>query len=147
MNTWTYKNKEFDSEAAIEEGYIGFVYLVTNTTDGKMYVGKKLLISKRKMPALKGKNGRTRRRRTKIVETNWRDYYGSSEEVKRLVEETGAENFKREVLHLCRTKGELSYKETKEQLERDVLLHPDKYYNGYVGCKIHRLHVNHLIQE
>ena len=144
---WTYNNKIFDSEAAIEEGYIGFVYLVTNTTDDMMYVGKKLLISKRKMPPLKGKNGRTRRRRTKIVETNWRDYYGSSEEVKRLVEETGAENFKREVLHLCRTKGELSYKELKEQMERDVLLYPSKYYNAFCGGKIHRLHVNHLIQE
>lgn len=73
---WYYNEKEFTSEMI--EDYIGFVYLITDLSNNKKYIGKKTLQSKRKLPPLKGKT----RRRTKIVESNWQDYFGSSEEVK-----------------------------------------------------------------
>ena len=134
---WYYNEKEFTSEMI--EDYIGFVYLITDLSNNKKYVGKKTLQSKRKLPPLKGKT----RRRTKIVESNWQDYFGSSEEVNRLVEEHGRDNFKREILHLCKSKGEMSYLEVKEQIEREVLL-DDEYYNGIIQVKIHRSHVKSL---
>lgn len=134
---WYYNEKEFTSEMI--EDYIGFVYLITDLSNNKKYVGKKTLQSKRKLPPLKGK----KRRRTKIVESNWQDYFGSSEEVNRLVEEHGRDNFKREILHLCKSKGEMSYLEVKEQIEREVLL-DDEYYNGIIQVKIHRSHVKSL---
>ena len=134
---WYYNGEEFTSEMI--EDYVGFVYVITDLSNGKKYVGKKTLMSKRKLPPLKGKL----RRRTKIVESDWQSYFGSSDEVKALVEEHGPKNFKREILHLCKSKGEMSYLELKEQMEREVLLNDD-YYNGIIQVKIHRSHVKSL---
>lgn len=134
---WYYNGEEFTSEMIGD--YVGFVYLITDLSNGKKYVGKKTLMSKRKLPPLKGKT----RRRTKIVETDWQDYYGSSEEVKALVEDRGRDQFKREILHLCKGKGEMSYLELKEQVDREVLF-KDEYYNEFIGCKIHSKHVASL---
>lgn len=134
---WLYNGKEFTSEMI--DDYTGFVYVITNKTDGKKYVGKKLFKSIRKLQPLKGKT----RRRTKVVESDWQDYFGSSDEVKLLVEEQGRESFLREILHLCKTKGEMGYMEAKEQFDRNVLL-DESYYNGIIQCKIHRSHVKSL---
>lgn len=137
---WLYNNKEFTSDDIGD--YIGFVYVIKNKTTDKKYVGKKLFVSKRRLPPLKGKT----RRRTKIFESDWQDYFGSSEEVKELVESHGRDNFERVILHLCETKGVMSYLEAKEQFDREVLL-KDDYYNGIINCKIHRTHVKKLIEE
>lgn len=134
---WYYNGEEFTSEMIGD--YVGFVYLITDLSNDKKYVGKKTLVSKRKLPPLKGKT----RKRTKIVESDWQDYYGSSEEVKNLVEERGRDQFKREILHLCKGKGEMSYLELKEQVDREVLF-KDEYYNEFIGCKIHSKHVASL---
>jgi len=134
---WHYENVEFTSDMI--EDYIGFVYVISELSSNKKYVGKKLFKSKRKLPPLKGKT----RKRTVIKESDWMDYYGSSDEVKALVETLGASNFHREILHLCMSKGEMSYLEAKEQFDRDVLL-SSEYYNGIINCKIHRNHVKRL---
>lgn len=134
---WHYKGEEFTSEMIGD--YIGFVYIITDKSNEKKYVGKKLFKSKRRLPPLKGKT----RKRTKVVETDWKDYFGSSDEVKLLVEEHGRDNFVREILHLCNTKGEMGYLELREQIIRNALLRDD-YYNGIVQAKIHRSHVKGL---
>ena len=134
---WTLGGVEFTSEMI--EDYIGFVYCITDLRNNKKYIGKKLFTSTRRLAPLKGKS----RKRVVKKESDWQDYYGSSEEVKLLVEELGPSNFKREILHLCNTKGELSYMELKEQMDREVLL-DDSYYNGILQVKIHRSHVKNL---
>lgn len=134
---WTLGGVEFTSEMI--EDYIGYVYCITDLRNNKKYIGKKLFISTRRLAPLKGKS----RKRIVKKESDWQDYYGSSEEVKLLVEELGTSNFKREILHLCNTKGELSYMELKEQMDREVLL-DDSYYNGILQVKIHRSHVKNL---
>lgn len=133
--TWFYNGEPFTSDMICD--YVGFVYQIIDTRNGKKYIGKKGLISKRKLPPLKG----MKRRRTKIVETDWQDYYGSSEQVKNLVEEFGGSSFHREILRLCKSKGEMSYWESKIQFETDCLLKPDEYYNEFIGCKINRRHL------
>ena len=133
--TWHYNGKPFTSEMI--EDNLGFVYIVTNKKNSKLYIGKKGLMSKRKLPPLKG----AKRKRIKIVETDWKTYCGSSEEVKLLVEEHGLELFDREIVRLCKSKGELNYYEAKLQFETDCLLKPDEYYNAFIGCKISRSHL------
>lgn len=135
---WYYKGKEFTSDDIGD--YVGFVYIITDKENGKKYIGKKTLISRRKLPPLKGQ----KRRRTKIVESDWKNYFGSNDEIKMLLEGSGEERFHREILHLCKGKGEMSYLEMKEQVEREVLLRPDEYYNGIIQVKIHRNHVKNL---
>jgi len=109
----------------------GFVYLITNQINQRKYIGKKFFWSQKTLPVTK-----TRKRKKKIkVESDWRKYYGSSKHLVNDIEEFGVENFSREILHLCKTKGVLSYMEMKEQVEREVLL-TDQYYNGIIQCRI-----------
>ena len=130
---WYYENKLYD-EAPKE--YMGFVYLVTDLNTNRKYIGKKLFWNTRKLKPLKGKT----RRRTQIVESNWKSYYGSNEELQQLVENSHAQRFEREILHLCAKKGIMGYLEAREQFDRNVLL-SDEYYNNFIGCKIHGKHV------
>lgn len=134
---WSHKGDEFTSEMIGD--YVGFVYIITNLQNDKMYVGKKLFKSTRKLPPLKGKT----RKRTKTVESDWKMYFGSSEEVKALLNDHGPDIFKREILHLCNGKGELSYMELLEQVDRRVLL-DDRYYNGIINVRINQSHVKNL---
>ena len=125
---WTYQNQPVNE---IPEGYIGFVYLITNTTTGQKYIGKKLAQFKRTKPPLKGK----KLKRRSVVESDWREYYGSSDRLNADVQTLGPENFTREILYLCKSKAELSYLEAREQFERRVL-ETDDYYNGIINVRV-----------
>ena len=125
---WTYLQQPIEE---IPEGYIGFVYLITNLTTGQKYIGKKLAQFKKTRPPLKGK--RLKRRTT--VESDWRDYWGSSERLQADVNALGPENFTREILYLCKSKAEMSYLEAREQFERRVL-ETDNYYNGIINVRV-----------
>ena len=76
-----------------------------------------------------------KRRKITYVESDWRDYYGSNKHLNEEVEQHGKDFYHREILHLCKTKGECAYMETKEQFDREVLL-KDEYYNGIINCRI-----------
>ena len=130
---WYYNEEAFDETP---EEYQGFVYMITELDTGKKYIGKKFFWKPKILPKTK-----TRKRRVKTrVESDWRKYYGSSTEVKSLVEEKGVDNYKRDILYLCRTKGECSYYEAKLQFQYDVLL-SDDFYNEFIGCKIHSKYI------
>jgi hypothetical protein len=118
---WTYKGREF-TEDMIGDA-VGFVYLITNLVTGRKYVGKKGFFFKRK-------NKRTNRRQTKG--SDWRSYYSSSDDLKADVAALGVEQFKREILHLCYYKKQMSFWEEKEQWDRNVLL-TDDYYNTNIA--------------
>lgn len=121
-NPWMYQDQEFDGPV---KGLEGFIYLITNLTNNKRYIGKKHFWTRRKT------KGSTRR---VTKESDWRDYYSSSDDLKSDVEKFGKENFKREILHLCVYKKEMTFLEQKEQWTRDVLL-TDDYYNTNIGGK------------
>ena len=125
---WTYQGKIINE---IPEEYVGFVYLITNLTNGKKYVGKKLAKFKVTKKPLKGK--KNKRRSTK--ESDWKDYWGSSDKLNEDVQTLGPQNFTREILHYCTSKGELSYLEAKEQFDREVLK-TDEYYNGIINVRV-----------
>src|SRR6056300_35183 len=133
---WYYNNQPFEPDEEFLKDFVGFVYQITERDTGKKYIGKKFFWSVRKLPPLKGQ----KRKRTVKKQSDWMQYYGSSEELKLLVEQKGGDAYHREILRLCMTKGECSYYEAKEQFERDVLLKED-YYNEFIGCKIHAKHI------
>ena len=128
MSDWTYNNKVLSE---LPEGCEAFVYLITNTTNGRMYVGKKLAKFKTTKPPLKGK--KNKRRGTK--ESDWRDYWGSSDNLQADVLELGEDKFTRQILHICPSRGVASYLEAKEQFDRNVLL-TDDYYNGIINVRV-----------
>lgn len=133
-NPWAFEGGEFHSEDIGE--YVGFVYQITNLTNGMKYIGKKNFARRVTKPPLKGK---TRKRRS-VVESDWQEYYGSNKQLQEDVVALGSEKFKREILRLCKTKGEMSYYEAKFQFERDVLFRDD-YYNSWIAVKVSRSHV------
>ncbi len=130
---WTFKNKEYN---ITPEEYQGFVYQLTEIDTNKKYIGKKNFWKPKVLPINKTRKRRVRTR----VESDWKDYYGSSNEVRQLVEQHGKERFKREILKLCKTKGEMSYYEAKLQFDHNVLFRDD-YYNNFIGCRIHAKHL------
>jgi len=130
---WFYNGEYIDNPG----DYVGFVYQITNQTNGRKYIGKKNFYFS-KTRTIKGKKKRSK------VESDWQDYYGSNKELAADVKELGKENFKREILKLCKFKGEMSYFELKEQMLRNVL-ETDDYYNSWVSGKIHKKHIKQAL--
>lgn len=128
---WIYKDKEF-TEQDIGDNY-GFVYVITHLTTGKKYIGKKFFYSS-KTKVVKGK-----KKRFKIF-SDWQKYYGSNAELQNDVQQHGAQSFKREIIHLCKSKGECGYLEAKEQFDRCVLESED-YYNAWIMVKVRKTHI------
>ena len=128
MSDWIYKSKVVEE---LPEDCEAFVYLITNKTNDMKYVGKKLAKFKTTKPPLKGK--KNKRRGTK--ESDWREYWGSSDHLKDDVATLGEESFIREILYFCPSRGVASYLEAKEQFDREVLLN-DEYYNGIINVRV-----------
>ncbi len=121
---------------------MGFVYIITNLTNDRKYIGKKLAkFSKTTQRTVKLKNGNKQKRKIRTkVDSDWRDYYGSSPELTKDVELLGNQNFKREILYYCKSKAECSYIEAREQFSRRVLESTD-WYNGHIQVRVHGSHI------
>lgn len=130
-NPWIYNGKPFTIDDV--GPFVGFVYLITDRQTDKKYIGKKIFHNKKSRPPLKG----AKKRRISKIPSDWMEYYGSNETLKKLVETTDKTRYKREILHLCQSKSHMSYLETKEILLRNVLL-DECYFNDWISCKITR---------
>jgi hypothetical protein len=128
---WSYQDNEFTGPG---DGDYGFVYCITNLITGRRYIGKKLFWN-RKTRQVKGKKKRS------LVESDWRDYWGSNDELKADIEKSGIDNFHRVILYLCPSKGECNYMEAKVQFDLDVLRHPTDFYNNWIMVRTHRRHL------
>ncbi len=125
---WTYKGKQIEE---IPEEYEGFVYLITNLTNNCKYIGKKLARFKTTKPPLKGKKNKRRG----FKESDWREYWGSSDRLNADVTALGTDKFTREILYFCKSRAEMSYIEAREQFDRRVL-ETDEYYNGIINVRV-----------
>lgn len=137
--TWLFEDNIVES---ISDEYIGFVYLITNTVTGRMYIGKKLAkFSKTTYKTVKLKNGKKKRKRIRgKIESDWQDYYGSNDALNADVLRLGKDKFTRQILYYCKTKSECSYIEAREQFSRRVL-ESDDYYNGHIQVRVHGSHI------
>jgi hypothetical protein len=140
--TWYYKGEPVEE---IDEKYVGFVYIITNTVSGKAYIGKKLSkFSKTNIKTVTLKNGNKKKKKIRSkIESDWKTYWSSSKEVIEDVKTLGFDRFTREILMFCLSKGTASYFEAKFQMQNEVLEHPDMWYNGIVNCRVHRSHIKY----
>tara|TARA_B100000900_G_scaffold291249_1_gene250095 strand:+ start:137 stop:583 length:447 start_codon:yes stop_codon:yes gene_type:complete len=125
-NPWMYEGKPFTSDDIGD--YYGFVYRITNTTSSKSYIGRKYFVQKRKP-----KGGKRR----VTSESDWKRYYGSSDELKQDIKTLGRDSFKREILSLHTTLGKVNYEETKQLFLHNVLMESldngePAYYNSNI---------------
>ena len=125
-NPWIYEGSPFTSDDIGD--YYGFVYRITNTISGKSYIGRKYFVQKRKP-----KGGK----RNVTSESDWKRYFGSSEELKQDIKRIGRSAFRREILSLHETLGKVNYEETKQLFLHNVLMEAlddgtPKYYNSNI---------------
>lgn len=130
--TWYYNDTPYEYDGVS----FGFVYLIENITTGRKYIGRKYF-TQAGYRQVKGKRKKIRK------ESDWQDYYGSNETLKAEVAELGVDNYRRTILHLCKSKSECSYMETFEIFSRHALLN-ELYYNDWVQCKIRRAHLKNV---
>ena len=110
-NPWFFNGIPFTSDDIGD--YYGFVYRITNLCSGKQYIGRKYFVQKRKP-----KGGKRR----VTSESDWKKYFGSSEELKRDIRDLGKENFRREIISLHKTLGKVNYEETRQLFLNNVLM-------------------------
>ena len=142
---WLYRDGDFteeDYEMIRNAGYMGFVYLITELDTGMKYIGQKRMQKKITRPPLKGKKNKRR----SFAESDWREYYGSSQSLNEVILKKGRQNYTREILHFGMTNGDLNYLEMREIVGRNALLRND-YYNEFVGGRIHVKHLSIPTQE
>jgi hypothetical protein len=133
LNPWTIGGKPFE---AITSDVVSFVYIITNLETGKKYIGKKGFYSVK----TKQVNGKKKKLQ---VESDWRLYYGSNDTLKKDIGKIGSLKFKREILRLCKTKGEASYYEAKFQFDTNALI-SEEYYNEWLMLRVHKKHLKML---
>lgn len=132
-NPWTHNGEIIDEN--IPEGSISFVYRITNLSNDKKYIGKKIL-NFRRTKKIKGKKRKIRT----YKDSDWRNYYGSSTDLNEDRTALGNNAFKREILRFCKSKGEASYWEAKYIFETDAVVN-DMYYNQSIMVRVHRNHI------
>jgi hypothetical protein len=120
------------------EDWVGFVYKITNKTNGKFYIGKKVFWNNRKTKLTKKEiaeqTGPGRKPTHKVVtkESDWLTYWGSNKDLLADIQELGMDNFERKILTLCKSKKELTYWEMHYQCKEEVLL-VDAYNDNILG--------------
>ena len=137
QHPWIYSGKPFESEDINE--YYGFIYRITNTVNGHDYVGRKYFKTIKKRPPLKGKKNKRR----ETVETDWKEYWGSSPRLQSDIDTLGKDKFTREIIHLCESRGETNYLEAYYQFKEDVLLRENNY-NGIIQIRLGKNSVKDL---
>ena len=120
-NPWVYKDTTFTTNDIGD--FFGFVYRITNLQSGKQYIGRKYFYQFRKP------RGKSRKVKS---ESDWKKYYGSSDELNTDRKSIGNECFKREIISLHTTKGWVNYEETRQLFLNNVLSENENYYNSNI---------------
>ena len=128
---WTLGTEEISEPP---KGYEGFVYKITNNLTGQKYIGRKFFYSIRKV------KGKKKRQRT---EADWKNYWSSSKILQEDVKTLGEENFTREILVMCKTRGDCNRIET-QMLWANNVLEDTMWYNDSIGN--HKAAPQHIME-
>ena len=131
-NPWTYQGTTFTSDDI--DNFFGFVYRITNIKTGRQYIGRKYF--------WKFRTPRGKKRKVKS-ESDWKNYYGSSEELKEEIQQLGRQNFSRVMLSLHKTAGKTNFEETRQLFVNGVLTEQlddgtPRYYNSNILSRYFR---------
>ena len=137
--SWIYQDQIVET---LPEDCVGYVYCIENLTNNRKYIGKKLAkFAKTTYKTVQLKNGTKQKKKIRSkIDSDWQEYWSSSDELKKDIALLGKENFKREILFYCKSKSACTYIEARIQFERKVL-ESDDYYNGQISCRIHQSHI------
>ena len=131
-NPWTYEGSTFTSDDI--DNFFGFVYRITNLQNGREYIGRKYF--------WKFRTPRGKKRKVKS-ESDWKNYYGSSEELKEEIQQLGRHNLSRVILSLHKTAGKTNFEETRQLFVNGVLTEQlddgtPRYYNSNILSRYFR---------
>lgn len=136
---WIFEGKEF-TEDMIPEGAVGFIYEMISIIDGKpvRYIGKKNFFADVKTKLGKKEMPTDKRLKTykRVRKTTYKNYFSSNEVLKKA--HADGITIRREILHICFGKQELSYYECKFQFALGVL-EKEEFLNGNILGKFYKL--------
>jgi hypothetical protein len=136
---WTYNGQQFANIEQFPENTYGFIYKITRISDGKFYVGRKNLYSERNKPLTKKElaehtgKGKKPTKKKVVAESDWQAYFGSEATLKADVKERGKEAFKREIIHLCSHKKQMTYQELRHQILQGCLESDNCWNSNILG--------------
>lgn len=143
MKPWTYRCETLEDYNFLDyvesKKPIGFIYKITNTVNGKIYIGRKSFISTTKVSigkraTAKLTDKRSSKKKVVIKEMKWRTYTGSNKQLNEDIK--NGDDITREIIHLCYTKKQMTYWELFYQMQYDVLRSPS--YNDNILGKFFR---------
>jgi hypothetical protein len=136
------KDQDGSDMMELNKEIFSFIYIITDMENNKKYIGQKMFTTQKPVT----KNKKTTK---KTVESDWKNYFSSSETIKQLVKEQGSSKLKREIIYICCSKGQANYLETKLQFELQCLENQDDWYNGIVNlrCRWNHLKLESLIDK
>jgi ubiquinone biosynthesis protein Coq4 len=141
---WIYKTIPMEDITQFPDNTFGFVYMTTHKPTGKSYIGKKVLfhnkkqkIGKRELEKLQGVVGRRPSYKLVVKESDWKTYYGSQTDIKKLLLEGKKDEFERTILKMCPDKKSMTYFEVKYQMIYQVLEKPDEFFNDNILGKFY----------
>lgn len=117
------------------------VYQITRLRDCKKYIGQKKFVNQITRPPLKGK----RNKRHSTIESNWRDYWGSNDELLEDIKREGQNGFVRDAVWFCKSKSQMNYLESKAIFSSDAIIRDD-YYNSWVSVKVSRNQLKGVVE-
>lgn len=116
------------------------MYVITNITNGKKYIGKKEFYKTVKKPPLKGKK---LKRKVKTF-SDWKTYTGSSNKLNEDI--ANGDIIRKEIIKLTTSKSSATYFELKHQMESDALFRDD-YYNQIINIRLSSVCINNILKD
>ena len=110
---------EWPYEPLGSKGYTGFIYVIHDLVENKLYLGKKQFVGAGKI--------------NKGQQSNWQWYISSSKELSESVKANGKQNFKFIAIEQYKSKGALSYAETWSLLHAQTPVFRHKWYNVLIN--------------